>query len=344
MRILHIIFSLNIGGAENLLVDTLNEQVKSQTVALFIINDEYNPDLLAKINPDIPISLLKRKKGSFNLLKVMEANRTIRKYNPDVIHFHNHNGIRILTRPSLYRKVLTIHDVGILSNHLRKYDKILAISKAVQKDIFDRTNLESVLIYNGIDLSKIKIKTEKPTGIFRMVQVSRLEHLKKGQDILLKAIALLVDKYEIDSFSLDFIGAGSSEYYLKELIKQYNLEKFVTFTGEKRREDIYNNLHNYDLLIQPSIYEGFGLTVAEAMAARVPVLVSANDGPMEIIENGEYGFWFRKGDAEHCCEQIRQIILQREKLNIISDNAFQHVIKNFNIVDTASLYIQSYSK
>lgn len=343
MKILHVIFSFHIGGAENLLVDILNAQVKSQTVALFVINDEYNPDLWAKINPRIPVYLLKRKKGSLNPLKVIKANRIILNYNPDIIHFHDHNGIRILILPRLYTKVLTVHDVGFPSTYFGKYDKIFAISKAVQKDIFNTSGLKSVLIYNGIDLGKIKIKTEKTAGIFRMVQVSRLEHLKKGHAILLKAIAILVDKYKIKSFSLDFIGNGNSEIYLKGLVKKYNLEKFVNFSGEKQREEIYDSLHNYDLLIQPSIYEGFGLTVAEAMAAKVPVLVSANDGPMEIIENGKYGFWFRKEDAEHCCEQIRQIMLQREKLNTISDEAYQHVLKNFNIVNTVSLYLQAYT-
>jgi glycosyltransferase involved in cell wall biosynthesis len=238
-------------------------------------------------------------------------------------------------------KVLTIHALGFPSTYFRKYDKIFAISKAVQKDIFGTSGFESVLIYNGVDLNKIKVKTGKTTGIFRMVQVSRLDHRKKGQAVLLKAIALLVEKYKIRSFSLDFIGSGDSENFLKDLVKEYNLERFTNFLGEKQREEIYENLHYYDLLIQPSLYEGFGLTVAEAMAAKVPVLVSANDGPMEIIENGKYGFWFRKEDAEHCCEQIRHIMLQ-EQSNNFSENAYQHVLKNFNIANTASLYIQSY--
>jgi hypothetical protein len=64
---------------------------------------------------------------------------------------------------------------------------------------------------------------------------------------------------------------------------------------------------------------------------------------MEIIENGKYGFWFRKEDAEHCCKQIRKIMLQREKLNTISDEACQHVLRNFNIVHTVSLYLRAYT-
>lgn len=55
---------------------------------------------------------------------------------------------------------------------------------------------------------------------------------------------------------------------------------------KKNQEWIYHNLCNFDLFIQPSRFEGFGLTVAEAIAAKVTVLVSNIQGPMEIIDDG----------------------------------------------------------
>jgi glycosyltransferase involved in cell wall biosynthesis len=341
MKILHVIFSLNIGGAENMLVDIINEQIKSQEVGLLIINNEYNTDLLNKMNPNVSVFFLKRKKGSLNPLKALVFNQIIRRYKPQVIHFHDHAiGLLLCRQP--YIKVLTVHDVGLPSVHFKKYDKIFAISQAVQKDIFNNSGLESVIIYNGIHLDKIKVKTSETNDIFRMVQVSRLDHSKKGQHILLKALFLLVEKYKIDRFSLDFIGSGDSETYLKELVQEYKLEKQVNFLGEKNREEIYTILYSYDLLIQPSIYEGFGLTVTEAMAAKVPVLISANDGPMEIIENGKYGFMFDNGDAEQCCEKIKQIMTKEDHLDDFPDNAYRHVADNFDIAVTASRYIEAY--
>jgi glycosyltransferase involved in cell wall biosynthesis len=341
MKILHIIFSFNIGGAETMLVDIINEQVKSQKVGLLVINKDYNTDLLKEIDSNVSLFLANRKKGGLNPLCMIRANLIIRRYNPTIIHFHNHNAIGLFKYIRCYKKILTVHDLRFPPEYFKKYDKIVAISQSVQKDIFNSSGLESVIIYNGICLDKIKVKTKTVNDVFRIVQIGRLVHLKKGQHILLKALSLLVEKYKTDRFSLDFIGSGGSEIYLKDLVKEYKLENHVRFLGEQNREKIYANLHNYNLLVQPSIYEGFGLTVAEAMAAKVPVLVSANDGPMEIIEDGKYGFWFEKENAEHCCEQIMQI-LSAENLDEFLNNAYLHISKKFNIVNTASQYIRAY--
>lgn len=68
-----------------------------------------------------------------------------------------------------------------------------------------------------------------------------------------------------------------------------HLEDHVIFEGLKEQAWIYENLCRYDLFIQPSRYEGFGLTVAEAISAKVPVLVSNIEGPLEIIDGGRLG-------------------------------------------------------
>ena len=58
------------------------------------------------------------------------------------------------------------------------------------------------------------------------------------------------------------------------MVVELNLEKHVRFLGNQSREYVYSHLKDYDLFVQPSRFEGFGLTVAEAMAACVPVLVT----------------------------------------------------------------------
>ena len=103
-------------------------------------------------------------------------------------------------------------------------------------------------------------------------------------------------------------------------------------------------IKNYQMLVQPSIFEGFGLTVVEGMAAKIPVLVSDIDGPMEIIDNGQYGFHFKNGDIDDCAKKIDLLLNEyksEECKNKIND-AFSHANENFNIIKTAKNYLDNY--
>jgi glycosyltransferase involved in cell wall biosynthesis len=114
--------------------------------------------------------------------------------------------------------------------------------------------------------------------------------------------------------------------------------------GNKTREFIYKELKNYHLLVQPSLFEGFGLTVVEGIASKIPVLVSNIDGPMEIIENGKYGFYFKSGDAYSCADKIYDIIINyhTDRINCKINESFNYAKVNFNIQETAINYINNY--
>ena len=173
-----------------------------------------------------------------------------------------------------------------------------------------------------------------------MVQIGRLNHEKKGQDFMIDVCAYLYS-HGYRNFHLDFIGDGSSLEYLQDKVKGYQMEESITFLGAKDQSFIYANLKNYDLFLQPSRREGFGLTVAEAMAAKVPVLVSEQEGPLEIIDNGKYGYYFVVDDVEGCAEKIKCISIQQD-LNPLLDFALKRVEENYNVKNTAMKYLNCY--
>ena len=88
MKIAHVLWSFKYGGIETMIVDILNEQVKTDKVALFIINDNIDNRLITKINEKVKIVKTGRPLGSKNPCYLIKLNMQIVGYNPDVIHCH----------------------------------------------------------------------------------------------------------------------------------------------------------------------------------------------------------------------------------------------------------------
>jgi glycosyltransferase involved in cell wall biosynthesis len=262
--------------------------------------------------------------------------------NSDVIHCHNYSLVRLI----IFKKevVITIHTIGVSIKYLDKYKKVFVISNAVKTDIEHRSNIEPILVYNGSKIDQILQKEAYTFETFRIVQVSRLDHTIKGQHILLEALKTIVHDKRIKNICIDFIGEGKSLDCLKKFVEDSHLEEYVNFLGIRNRKYISEHLKDYNLLVQPSIYEGFGLTIVEAMAARVPVLVSDIDGPMEIVDYGNHGYFFRTGNPKICAEKI--LIIMKDSLTSIfktkMEEAASYVQTKFNIKITARLYLEHY--
>jgi len=346
MKIVHCLFALGTGGAEVLAVELLNEMSKTQDVSLVIINDKYNPALIAQLNPVIKIHYLHRKEGSANPWPLIKLNMLLMKLRPDVIHCHEpKTGKAIRVRHA--KLIYTIHDVGISTSTYHSYDGLVAISDAVYEEV--HASFPNVRkIYNGVPIHQFKtrahhnLETGKP---FRMVQVSRLMHEKKGQDILLRAMSVLRQRGMVN-FSLHLVGSGPSEKYLRDLTRELDLEEQVTFLGDKTRQWIFENLAGYDALIQPSRYEGFGLTIIEAFAAGIPVVASDIDGPAEILAQTSAGFLFRDGKSESCAEAVLQVVnsYQSNEIGALVEETL-HVIKEKYSVETCSReYLLEYNR
>ena len=141
---------------------------------------------------------------------------------------------------------------------------------------------------------------------------------------------------------VNFIGDGYDKQQLIEMVRALNLEDNVNFLGGKDRDYVYSHLKDYDLFVQPSRYEGFGLTVAEAMAANVPVLVSKNEGPFEIINEGEYGYYFKNEDPNSLAEKLLYIINAYGEAIVKATNGVAFVKDNYNVRKTANIYLSNY--
>lgn len=389
MWVVHLIFSYNIGGTENMLLDITREQAKKSgvKVLLIVVNNDYDLTLIASVSRRVRVCRINRKPGSKrfnNLLAVVRLNAMLLYYRPVVIHCHNQKLIDLLIFNSLKNKaVFTAHTMGLAYSLIRKYRKCFAISKGVRMDILRQGALPVEVIYNGVQVEAIervdhmaqkhpgalsgeepgkapgnepevyeqqsdKANLDEPVlalpgASFNIVQIGRLYHQHKGQDLLLYAVSALKTAGH-KNITIDFFGDGASRGLLEALSQKLGLAANVRFLGSVPRSEIYHLLHGYDLLVQPSYCEGFGLSIVEAMMAEVPVLISDLAGPMEIIAQGKYGFHFKVGDMDDFKEKIAWLVThyQEAKIKNMLRAAVRYAEINFDIRQTAHHYLESY--
>lgn len=344
MKIVHCIWSFNTGGAETMLIDIANEQAKTEEVYVLIVNDSYQQFLIDKLSSDVKVIFNKRKQNTRSLWPLIRLNWTLMRLRPDIVHIHNGALPKVII-PQVSRGLfLTVHALQIPLDSVRRGMRLIAISEAVREDVLRRGNYHIVTIPNGIDVEAIeKREPHVFQGKMRIIQVARLDAEKKGQDILIDALAILKQR-GLKDIEVDFIGQGDSMEALKAQAERLGISGNVHFLGLCDRNYIYSHLKEYDLMCHPSRYEGFGLTVAEGMAAMLPVLVSDEGGPYEIIEHGRLGESFKMESAEDCAEKIAYIYHHyQEALNLVQE-AFESVSMHYSVKRMANDYIKYYKE
>ncbi len=158
-----------------------------------------------------------------------------------------------------------------------------------------KINLEGILekkievIPNGIEFDSIQ-NVRKSDERSDVIFVGRLIK-EKNVDVLIKAINILKD--EITDVKCLIIGDGSERTKLEKSVLEFKLEDNVEFLGFlEKYDDVISHMKSSKVFILPSIREGFGIVVLEAMACRLPVIGinHPNNAATELIKDGKNGF------------------------------------------------------
>lgn len=370
MRVVHINWTLVYGGIETMLINIANEQaMQGADVTVVIVNDYIKEELIERLSSEVHLILLKRKPNSMGFASMKKLNSILSDIGPDVIHIHDgaifdfldshwsksrHTLVCLTSHALPFGKFgspfwpvrilqkMLFNSLGNMHN-VNRVNRVFAISKSVAKAMKEQYGVDTTVVSNGIICQQFKQRESKMfDGQLRIVQVSRLFHPKKGQDVLLEAARILAQKGY--SLKIDFIGDGSSRAFLENMTREYGLEGQVTFLGTQPQDFVMSHLKDYDLFVQPSRLEGFGLTVAEAMAANVPVLVSSGQGPAEVTEDDRYGWVFSCGDENSLADQIEFIINNYGKCLEKAEKARNQVVANYDVKVTSRRYLDCYNE
>jgi glycosyltransferase involved in cell wall biosynthesis len=347
MRIVHLTWGLGIGGAETLLGDIAAAQSIAHDTWIVVGNRDVDASIARELGASVRLVTLGRPPGSPNPWYMIKLLLRLWWIKPDIIHVHQESFSR-LRRLFPAPMILTVHGKRLpLNGGFAAYDSVCCISDAVRNDVMSRfPGGRPKVIANGIDFNAVRRKAEYGRSPFRIVQVSRLDHEIKGQDLLIKALRPALDRLGPESLSVDFIGAGESLSYLRRLSVDCGVEDQCRFLGAASRQSIYHRLGEYDLLVQPSREEGFGLTIIEGIAAGVPVLVSDIEGPMEAIGGGQLGWHFESESVEDLSAKLVDLVaLSRypdfpERMRARAELSRSR----FDIQLTAARYTEEYSR
>lgn len=345
MRVLHVISSLEIGGAQRLLSDLLPIQKQQGIdVSLLVLKSEDNAFSKKVADAGVPIISLDVK--SFrNPFLAFKVRKVIRQY--DVVHAHLVHALYICSLAARGLKTKMVYTEHSTSNNRRgktfmrpiekfiygRYDKLISISQQTQDALQDwlQSNDERfVVINNGVD-TKGFANIHKEVIPKSLIMVSRFAS-SKDQETVIRAMKELDD-----DVTLRLVGDGENLEHCKQVARECGVEDRVKFLGA--RADVAELVAESYIGIQSSNWEGFGLTAVEMMACGKPVIATNVDGLMQVVEGA--GELFSVGDYKDLARIVNRILNSQTLYEEMSRQSRVRAAE-FCITQTAQKYTKVY--
>jgi glycosyltransferase involved in cell wall biosynthesis len=183
----------------------------------------------------------------------------------------------------------------------------------------------------------LEARPPKAGGPLRLTFLGRLDDLDKGV-MLLPAILQKTEKLGVD-FSCDIMGSGPDEERLKRSLEASGSQSRRGFCRAGAAPGVPARLASADIFLMPSRFEGFGLSLVEAMAAgSVPVATRLQGITDMIVADGVSGFLCPMGDTRAFAEKIAWLSRHRDRLGQMSAQARKRVREAFSHEQMSAAY------
>lgn len=351
MKILQVISSLHIGGAEKLVSEIsplLRDKGNHVDVLIFDgIETNFKSHLIKEKIRVISFGIGCR---IYNPLFIFKLSKLMRQY--DIVHTHN-------TAPQLFAALGSILCSAVLcttehstSNRRRnwkwykpidrwmydKYKRIICISEQAEANLknYLPTLKNTCTIFNGVDTNTfhnaLAIDKMKSDNKFTIAMVAGFRY-QKDQDTLIKAMSEL----DPNLYELWLVGDGERKPILENLIEKYGLNQNVKLLG--LRSDIPEILHTADVIVMSSHFEGLSLSNIEGMSVGKPFIASDVDGLREVTIDA--GILFPHEDYKTLALEIKKLSEDRDYYKTISNRCWERA-KKFDINTMVNKYNQVY--
>ncbi|MBU4347887.1 glycosyltransferase family 4 protein [Patescibacteria group bacterium] len=254
----------------------------------------------------------------------------------------------------LIQNIINFLEIIMEKEILKKSDKIIAVSHLTKNHlILKNSKLESKinLIEEGVDINLFKPTKNEIRNKYKIKDKDSLIFFpggarakRKGSEVLFKAL----DKLKDDCDFKCIISGESREIgwreEFNELIKKHDLLGNIILVGELDYKDLPKYYSGSDIVVFPSLFEGFGIPILESMACKKPIIASKTGEAPNIINNGKNGFLFNVGDSKDLFNKLK-ILIKNPKLRKSFGIQGGRLIKlKYSWDKIANLYINFYTQ
>ncbi|MCR4318158.1 MAG: glycosyltransferase family 4 protein [Planctomycetes bacterium] len=387
VKILVLVTRLILGGAQQLIVETLRRIDRSRFEPVLAFGPETGSEgSLEGIAKDLGIklvtieNLVRSPHPLKDLRAVAELRKLIRDFSPDIIHTHTSKAGLIGSVAGSIEKVRTIvytphghifgKDAQIdevsdqsfakrsafyvlrrLAEHLSH--KVVALNRLdLEEQVALRLAPRSkyTVIPNGVDCRKFSPMTRErrsevraslsiPENEFVIIIVGRLAGEKGHRDLFEAMKQLSASGIE---FTLLVVGDGYLREQLQLAAKELGIEGRVKFL--LLRTDVADLLGASDLAVAPSLYESYGMVIAEAMACGLPVIGSRVGGIPELIDDRVTGYLVDSRSPAQIADAIRNVMKSDDHFRSMGAKGRERVVSHFSIEKMVDMTTRLYER
>lgn len=366
LRIAFVLHTMNVAGAEVLVHETIRRLCDALQPVVFCLDavGEIGTQLQAE---GVGVVCFRRRPGR-DLGVAWRMAKAIRERRIELVHAHQYT-------PFFYAALARVLSGNrsrlILTEHGRHYPDVVspprrAVNRLFLDRLADAVNAVSAfsaralcgkdgfagrrieVIANGIDVARYQGTSDRaalrrqlglePSRRY-VINVARC-HPVKDQATLLRAFANVAGAWaDVD---LLIAGDGVLRAELEEQARALGVAGRVRFLGV--RHDVPELLQASDVFALTSLSEAASLTLLEAMASRLPVVVTNVGGNPEIVRHGQEGLLAPRGDAAAIAQALRALLQESARAKLLGEAAAQRVREHYRLEQTVARYHTLYRR
>lgn len=351
MKVLQIIPMFKLAGAETM-CENLCYALRKQGCDVIAVSLYTEPTPITERleNAGIRVVYLNKKLG-LDCSIFIKLYQLMKKEKPNVVHTHigaARYALPIVTLCRIPVKVHTVHNIAqkeqehagkLINGFMFKYCGVIpvALSDKVKRTIEEVYKLPArkiPVIFNGINLTKCQVKEDyTKKSNFKILHIGRFMDVK-NHSLILKSFAVFVNRHP--DARLQLLGEGELREDMIQLAKKLNIADYVEFAG--LQSNVYPWLHDADIFILPSKYEGIPMTLIEAMGTGLPIIASAVGGIPDMLTDKENALLIKPNSDE--LVEAMEILYQSETMR----EEFGKKVKERAIVFSSEEMAQRYER